>query len=266
MDRLSSEERRAIHRTPGVGFFVGVAIVLATVLAFVWQQRHPASELDRIAQEIAVPAVPPPASSEPAAPTTAAPIKDGEALLRESARPLTRDQVALSWLSQPDLLRRWVSATYLVFEGESPKPVLGFLRPKRTFMTVGRDGQEVASRDTEHRYQAAVVALQSFDPTQAAGVYSRVRPFAQTAFSEIAPRGQDFDSVLRSAIARLTTVAIPAQSPELRLRGAIYEYVDPKLEGLSGGEKALLRLGSANARAVQDWMSRFLRALPPAAA
>ena len=266
MNRLSSEQRRAIRRTPGVGFFVGVAFVVAAGFAFVWQQKHPTSELDQMAKEIAVPSGPPAASNEPSAPSATEPVKAGETLLRDSARPLSRDETALSWLSQPDLLRRWVSATYLVFQGESPKPVLGFLRSKRAFMTTLRDGQLVASPDTEHRYDAAVQALQSFDPAQAAGVYTMVRPFAQTAFSEIALPGQVFDSVLRSALTRLATVAISRQSPEMRLSGAIYKYADPKLEGLSDAEKALLRLGPTNARAVQDWMSRFLRALPPAAA
>jgi hypothetical protein len=41
--------------------------------------------------------------------------------------------------------------------------------------------------------------------------------------------------------------------------GVQYQYADPKIEALSAGQKALIRMGSANAAAVKEKL-RALRA------
>ena len=41
----------------------------------------------------------------------------------------------------------------------------------------------------------------------------------------------------------------------------MYEYADPELESLSGGQKLLLRMGNDNAGAVKVWLSSFRQSI-----
>ncbi len=68
--------------------------------------------------------------------------------------------------------------------------------------------------------------------------------------------------MLRQAIGHLAETPIPDAEPELKEKGAVYAYTDPKLEELSRAKKQLLRMGPQNARALQAWLKKLDEALP----
>ena len=50
--------------------------------------------------------------------------------------------------------------------------------------------------------------------------------------------------------------------PELKEKGLVYVYADLTLEQLSPAQKHLLRMGPANARAIQGWLKKLEEAIP----
>ena len=265
MNELTREQLHALRKSPGRGFYAFLAFAGVVIIALLWQQQRYQNLAPRppipvaSSHPMAAPA-PAPAPTEPAVATG-----DSKVLVHDLVGGLSDDPRIQKWADEPDVLRRWVSATELFVEGESPRVLLDFLRSPQPFTAVFHIDRIVASSKTEHRYDSLVQALQSIDPVRAAEVYLQLRPYAQAAFNEIGERGKSFDLDLRTALTRLDETAVPTEQPELRLHGAVYEYVDPKLESLSAAQKALLRMGEANARALQNWTSNFLAALPPGA-
>jgi hypothetical protein len=63
------------------------------------------------------------------------------------------------------------------------------------------------------------------------------------------------------ASAELLRVSVPDESPEVAEKGALYAFVDPKLEGLSAAQKHLLRMGPRNAKIIQDKLRAVRAAL-----
>jgi hypothetical protein len=261
MDELTADQKRALRKSPGMGLYAFLGFIAVVIFALIWQQRR--------YRQLSSPRPIPVASANPMAPPTSASLPvavgDSKILLHDLLVSLSDDPRIQKWANEPDVLRRWVSATQLFLDGESPRATLGFLRSPLPFTTVVRLDRMVASPRTEHRYDSMVQALQTVDPVRAAEAYLQLRPFAQAAFNEIAEHGKSFDTELRTALTRLDETPIPTEQPELRPRGAIYEYVDPKWESMTAAQKTLLRMGAANARALQDWTSNFLAALPPGA-
>jgi hypothetical protein len=265
MNELTPDQRHALRKSPGRGFYAFLAFIAVVIFAVIWQQRRyrDLTPPRQVPVAAADPMAPPAAATAPAAPPAA--TGDSKVLVHDLVGGLSDDPRIQKWANEPDVLHRWVSATQLFLEGDSPRALLGFLRSPQPFTTVVHLDRIVASPKTEHRYDSLVQALQSIDPVRAAEVYLQLRPYAQAAFNEIGQRGQSFDVQLRTALTRLGETAVPTEQPELRLRGAIYEYVDPKWEGMTAGQKTLLRMGEANARALQNWTADFLAALPPGA-
>ncbi|MEQ8980512.1 MAG: DUF3014 domain-containing protein, partial [Deltaproteobacteria bacterium] len=77
----------------------------------------------------------------------------------------------------------------------------------------------------------------------------------------VASDGESFDAVLRKAIDHLLEVDVPDERIEVKVKGGIFVYADPKLEGLSDAQKHLVRMGPKNAKAAQDFLTAFSESL-----
>jgi hypothetical protein len=203
------------------------------------------------------------AGTQAAAPTPpAADVTQGETLLRELASKLSSSPELAKWLAESGILRRLVAAVNLVAEGSSPRPVVGFLAPSGGFAVVKENRHLYPSPRSYARYDFITRVLGSIDPVAAANAYGQLKPFFDAAFTEVGRPGKSFDAVLRDAIKNLTSTPVPQTDPELQEKGLVYVYVDPTLEQLTQAQKHLLRTGPKNARAIQDWLSKFMKALP----
>ncbi|MBS2032619.1 MAG: DUF3014 domain-containing protein [Deltaproteobacteria bacterium] len=191
---------------------------------------------------------------------------DPEAMLRRLAGPLSSSPLWATWLAVPNLVHRLAAATSLVARDESPRPVLGFLRPSAAFVTRIQDGETVATQSTYARYDVLTRLVTTLDPARVGAAYSEMAPLFQRAFIPISRPGQSFTGVLHQAIRVLRDTPVPDARPALVRNGSTYAYADSKLEDLGPAKKLLLRMGPKNERAIQTWLAKFDQAIPDAVA
>jgi len=94
----------------------------------------------------------------------------------------------------------------------------------------------------------------------------RFHPLLQQAYRELGYPQGNFNDRLVAVIDHL--LATPAIEGPLRVvqPKVLYEFADPELEARSAGQKLLLRMGTANAARVKNWLREFRRqitAAPP---
>ncbi len=238
-------------------FWVLLVLVLLAVGGFLLWRWKSTSEPPPVAP---VAETKPPAATP--APAPSLPMADGDSLAKQLGADLSTSPELAKWLAEPDILRRLVAAVNLVAEGSSPRPVLSFLIPAGRFEVVKGGRALRASPKGYARYDMVTRVITSLDTAAIATTYARVKPYIDSAFAQIGRPGQSFDGVLRQAIGHLTETQIPDTEPELKEKGAVYAYADPRLEELSRAKKQLLRMGPQNARALQAWLKKLDEALP----
>ncbi len=236
------------------GLVLGVAAVLVAVLLL---RGRPAP-----------PPPPPPPTPTPApsptpeaSPFSGVELEGSDGVVRQALAGLSDRSLWTRWLAHEDLVRRFVASVNLVARGKSPRTQIPFLRPRKPFKVVRKDGELFADPASFRRYDAVVSVLSGIDPAKAAAVYRQMRPLFDAAYREISAPGASFDELLARAIRHLLETPIPEAPQPLEEKVVTYRYRDPALESLSDAQRQLLRLGPGNARAVQDWLRRFLEAV-----
>jgi len=208
-------------------------------------------------------------------------VAEGNAKLAALAAGLSPMEQLAKWLSADDIVRRIAAAVNLVADGDSPRPVLGFLsvaspypvtevldpkqkqakRPKRFKKgqkpPPARGSRFFVSPESYARYDELSQVVASIDPKAAAAAFKTLHPYLDAAFGEIGRPGRRFDDALVAALKRVTAVQVPDGQLELRLEGALYHYQDPALEALPAADKHVLRLGPKNAAKVQAALKAF---------
>ena len=128
--------------------------------------------------------------------------------------------------------------------------------PGRFSVDTGKDGKVISDKNAA-RYEPFVALVVSVDAEKAVALYRRLYPLFQSAYEGLGYPGKYFNDRLVAVIDLL--LATPEPSAPLRvevpeIRGplqptrpwVLYQFSDPALEGLSSGQKILLRVGSAN--------------------
>ncbi len=109
------------------------------------------------------------------------------------------------------------------------------------------------------RYDQLVALLAATDLDQAVAVYRRYYPLMQKAYVQLGyPNGYFNDRLVEVIDHLLATPDVDAPLALARPH-VLFEYDDPELEALSGGQKILLRMGPEHARTVKQKL-RDLRA------
>jgi hypothetical protein len=111
------------------------------------------------------------------------------------------------------------------------------------------------------RYTTYVELLETVDPAELAAAVRSYRPLLEEAFRQMGYSEGNFDQRLRAVIDDVLATPEPRQPIRLVKPEAYYVYVDPELEALSAGQKALLRMGPVNAARVKAWLAAFRAAL-----
>jgi hypothetical protein len=223
-------------------------------------------------QAVSEPVPPPPVAPAPAAPppqeapqTPATPLPtldQSDPHVREQLGRLSSDVEFQRWLGIEGIIRRIAAATSNVAEGESPRAVLTFLAPQGPFQVVERNGHTFIAPESFARYDLVTRAITSLDTQATAGAYKALKPLLDQAFAEIGRPGQSFDATLARAIQRLLDTPVPEGELEVVATPSVnYAYVAPELEQLSPAQKHLLRMGSANARALQAKLRELREAM-----
>jgi len=203
-----------------------------------------------------------------AEPVVLPPLDESDALVRTLVRALSNHPVAAAWLTSDDLVRKFTVAVSNIAEDLSPGKQLSTLRPHKDFAVVEKDGKQYVDPRSYDRYGSVADAVGSIDAADAAKLYATLKPRIEDAARELGVPAGGFDRVLERAIVALLRTPSPDGPVRVtpNVEGIGYAFVDDRLEGLSAGQKALLRMGPHNARVVKTKLREIALALgvPPA--
>lgn len=244
---------------------VAVALALASVIGWYWWSRQPAS--------------PAPATTGQA--TTEAPVEsagtprlgDAEAIdlpplgemdptVRTLMGALSARPELARLLATDDLVRRFVVSIDRIGRGASPAAQVAVLRPEGAFSVDRPYSQATIRPESFARYAGVVTMVQSLEPEALARIYGQMRPRLNEAYAELGVPGETFDVAVERAISHLLSVSPDlARGAVVPVKGTTYAWADPTTENLSAAQKHLLRLGPAQAAAVQAHLRRVAQAL-----
>jgi hypothetical protein len=218
---------------------------------------------------VAVPA-PPPAPEEPAikhplpeaAGDEALPPLDGsDAVVLSALEGLMGQKSAEQLIVPKDLVRHIV----VTVDNLSTGKVAERLRPAKPapgkFAVAGTEEAPVLDPANYERYSAFIQTLQSMDTALLVSTYTRYYPLFQEAYENLGHPPQYFNDRVIEVIDHLLETPdiegpIPLAQPNVQ-----YEFADPKLESRSAGQKALIRMGSANGAVVKTKLRELRAAL-----
>jgi hypothetical protein len=244
---------------------VGALIAAAVVGFFVWR-HYSAHEETAAVTPVARPVPPPPetappiANPIPAEPTGAAALpalNDSDQLLRDSLAGVIGNAPVAQYLVPQNIVRHVVATVdnlgrrKLAVELRPIKPT-----PGQTVTTA--QGDMVALSEANFaRYDGMVRVVQSLDVKALAVVYQRLYPLFQQAYEDLGYPGKYFNDRLVEVIDNvLATPEVPAPIPLVQPK-VFYEYADADLEARPAGQKLLIRMGPANARAIKAQLRAF---------
>jgi hypothetical protein len=219
-------------------------------------------------QQVQAPAPAPQASTEPeirnpvpeVPPAEAAPlppVNQSDSLLHDTLAGMVGQRPVEQFLVPENIVRHIV----VTIDNLPRKKVAVDLRPIKPTpgqTSVSSQGDiTTLSADNYARYEPFIKLVQSTDAKTLATVYFRLYPLFQQAYEDLGYPGKYFNDRLVEVIDHL--LATPdVQGPiELVQPKVFYQYADPSLEELSAGQKVLIRMGPANARAIKAKLRDF---------
>jgi hypothetical protein len=184
----------------------------------------------------------------------AVPIDQSDPFVRQLMRRLSANPRLAAWLVNDDLIRRFAASVANIAEGVSPRKQLEFLAPKLPYRAVERDDRIFVDPRSAERYDDLAETFASLRADGAAAVYRELRPLLARAYVDLGYPDTSFDDALRRAIEELWHTPRHGRQGDIELiaTGAGYEYADPELEGMSGAQKQLFRMGSRNQQLMRD--------------
>jgi hypothetical protein len=127
---------------------------------------------------------------------------------------------------------------------------LGRLPGNFVVSAAGENGPFYLSPDNYTRYDTLVNMLAGADLDELVATYRRFYPLLQEAFAQLGYPDGYFNDRVVAVIDHLLATPEPGEPVRLVQPHVLYEFADPELEALSGGQKLLIRMGP-------DHMSRI---------
>jgi len=189
------------------------------------------------------------------------PLDQTDALVRRLVGALSSNPRVAAWLATDGLVRNFTVVVENVAGGRAPGRLLPMLKPRAPFRVVERGGEMTIDPRSYERYTAIADAVASIDAAGAAKVYATLKPRIEEAHREQGFPDQPFDRTLERAMAMLLAVPVPDGDLRVEPVGVVYGFADLRFENLNGAQKQLLRMGPANARAIQAKLREIALAL-----
>jgi hypothetical protein len=247
----------------------GAVVVLAAIGAGIYYKYYAQPHVAQTAQQTPPR---PPAPAEPAiqhpipegaqAPSDATPLpalNDSDPVVKDSLVGLVGPKPVEQFLIPESVVRHIV----VTIDNLPRKKVAVELRPVKPTagQTVTGSQGDITTLSAENyaRYAPFIRLVQSTDTKTLTAVYFRLYPLFQQSYEDLGYPGQYFNDRLVQVIDHLLETPDVQGPVELVRPKVFYEYADPKLESRSAGQKLLIRMGDANARAIKAKL-RELRA------
>jgi len=127
------------------------------------------------------------------------------------------------------------------------------------FVVDGQDdsGEFTINSSNYDRYDALVDLMAGADLGEVAEVYRRFYPLFQSAYVDLGYPDGYFNDRLVEVIDHLLATPEIDDSVSLMRPHVLYEFADPGLEGLSSGQKLLLRMGAEHRSRVKRMLGEF---------
>jgi len=245
-----------------------IGIVVAAVIALGGWYWYASRQRPAPATPVAAPAAPPPVSAEPqiahpiaadnAAGSAALPaLNDSDPVVHDSLAGVLDRRAVEQFLVPQNVVRHLVATV----DNLPRRKVAVELRPVKSTpgqTVIATQGEITTLSDANfERYAPLVRVLQATDVKALALVYQRLYPLFQQAYEDLGYPGKYFNDRLVEVIDHLLQAPeVPAPIKLVQPR-VFYEYADADLEGRSAGQKLLIRMGPANARAIKAKLREF---------
>lgn len=228
---------------------------------FVWSQRdEPSPPSAPLVASEPMPAKPAPqpqerhpvpaAKEDPAKPLPK--LEESDTLMRETVSGIVGRKAFEAMVRPTDLVRRIVATV-----DNLPRETA----PRRMLPLEQVPGRFVPGEANAARYAPYVRVLESLDARAVVQRYFQMYPLFQRAYVELGYPEGSFNDRLVEAIDDLLAAPELAAEPELVRPKVLYQFTDPALEGLSAGQKIMLRMGAAHAARVKAKLRELRREL-----
>jgi hypothetical protein len=133
--------------------------------------------------------------------------------------------------------------------------------PPGKFIVKKEDGATVIDPENYKRYTNYVRLFEAADSHGIAAVYFHFYPLFQEAYRDLGYKSAYFNDRVIEAIDDL--LATPEVKDPIKLvqPSVFYKYADPRLQGLSAGERLMIRIGPDNAARVKKKLRELRDAL-----
>jgi hypothetical protein len=247
---------------------LGSALALIAIGAYFWLRQAP-QQVPTPAPVVSSQAIAPPHAIVPPAPaihypvqappgvTNLPPIEQAGDFVKQLITELLGAKNVKTFLLLDDLGHRVVATVDNLGLSLAP-PRMWPIQPTPGRFTVetGSDGSVIGARN-EARYAPFVALVESVESERAVALYQRLYPLFQRAYEGLGYPGKYFNDRLVAVIDLLLDTPEPSGALKVELPAihgplkpthpwVLYRFSDPALEGLSSGQKILLRVGRKN--------------------
>ena len=271
------------ERSIAVLLALAAVVVAAALLAWFWSLRDAQEAPPQLAR-VEEPAThePPAPAPPPARPEVRHPLEAEEAPLEASAIPealsgLLGGKAAASFLQTDAFPRRFVATVDSLGREHSPPAIWPVLPTPGRFLVEERPEGPVIAAENAARYTPFVLLGGTVDVPAAVRLYRRMFPLLQQAYRELGFGERYLNDRVVEVIDSLLATPDAPESPRVELvevKGPVpslqpwvrYQFADPALEGLTAGQKILVRVGPVNQRRMKAKLAELRKELTAPAA
>lgn len=187
------------------------------------------------------------------------PLNDADGRVAAALNELLGKKAVASFLDTGGFVRHFVATVDNLPRAQASSRMWPTQRAPKAFEVQGDGEVKTIGADNASRYTPFVLFAESVDSARAAALYARLYPLFQQAYEELGYPNRYFNDRLVAVIDHLLQAPEPEGPVQVKLtevKGEMagerpwvsYEFVDPKLEALSAGQKMLVRMGLVNER------------------
>jgi hypothetical protein len=249
-----------------VAWLIGIVVAAATAFAgWYWYGSRPRTAA---ATPVVPAAAPAPVSPEPqishpigadnAAASAALPaLNDSDPVAHDLVVGVLGRHAVEQFLVPQNIVRHFVASV----DNLPRRKLAAELRPVKPTpgqTAIATQGELTTLSDANfERYAPLMRAVQATDVKALALVYERLYPLFQQSYEDLGYPGKYFNDRLVEVIDHLLQAPEVSAPIKLVQPKVFYEYADPGLESRSAGQKLLIRMGPANARAIKAKLREF---------
>jgi hypothetical protein len=171
--------------------------------------------------------------------------------MRDNVSGLVGRKAFATMVHPTELVRRIVATVDNLPRETAPRRVMPLEPVPGAFGVSGAGDEVTLTAENAQRYSAYVRVFEMLDARSLAQRYAESYPLFQRAYAELGFPDSRFHDRLLEAIDDMLEAPVPAGPVKLIRPKVFYKFADPELEGLSAGQKIMLRMGAENAAKVK---------------